>query len=293
MISPHFNMRDLIKWKEEEVCLLKKLFFLGKSNKEMGVALGRREFSVKAKVQNLGIKRQLPSRKKNCYKNQSKEFYDKFTELFLSGESNENIAKHFGMLIGQVIKYRRYLKIDTKLRKWTEEEDKILIKCVEKERSMSTIRRKLKRTTSSIINRFHTLGISYTAEIKRSRARRKIKSASSFDRCIRDKLASIRTRCNALETTTDLDFDFVKRLAENNNYLCYYSGVKLTPHKHCPNQLSVDRIDSSKGYYRNNVVICSWYINRMKQDSTVAEFYDLCSKVKANMDSCNNIEYFI
>lgn len=45
------------------------------------------------------------------------------------------------------------------------------------------------------------------------------------------------------------------------------------------NTVSVDRLDSSKGYTLENVVLCCAAINRMKMDMTVDEFRRWCQLV--------------
>lgn len=45
---------------------------------------------------------------------------------------------------------------------------------------------------------------------------------------------------------------------------CYYTGIALTLEPGRPSSLSIDRIDSTKGYVKGNVVACSVYANSMK-----------------------------
>ena len=35
--------------------------------------------------------------------------------------------------------------------------------------------------------------------------------------------------------------------------------------------VSVDRVDSTKGYTKSNIVLCCWAVNNIKQDLTVEE----------------------
>lgn len=52
---------------------------------------------------------------------------------------------------------------------------------------------------------------------------------------------------------------------------CPYLNIKLTSHKlkgHLESHMSVDRIDSSKGYIKGNVEIVSYRANAMKQNAT-------------------------
>lgn len=47
--------------------------------------------------------------------------------------------------------------------------------------------------------------------------------------------------------------------------------------------ISIDRIDSSKGYEANNIVVISWRANKLKNDSTSREM-ELISKFYQNLN---------
>ena len=54
---------------------------------------------------------------------------------------------------------------------------------------------------------------------------------------------------------------------------CPVLGIPLFPGKkfQCDNSPSVDRIDNSKGYTKENIVIVSWRVNNIKSNATVEE----------------------
>lgn len=69
---------------------------------------------------------------------------------------------------------------------------------------------------------------------------------------------------------------------DKQNGKCYYSGRDLQYNKikeelpedkriH-PERVSIDRIDSKKGYIEGNVVLCCWTANNIKQDLSIQEF---------------------
>ena len=60
---------------------------------------------------------------------------------------------------------------------------------------------------------------------------------------------------------------------------CYYSGRLLTFAAGDENVMSIDRIDSSLGYTPNNIVICCWRINKMKNTCSSNEFLELCRDI--------------
>ena len=55
---------------------------------------------------------------------------------------------------------------------------------------------------------------------------------------------------------------------------CHYCGDKLET-------IGLDRIDSSQGYFLDNVVPCCCACNRMKLDMTTSEFISRCIKIVA------------
>jgi hypothetical protein len=63
----------------------------------------------------------------------------------------------------------------------------------------------------------------------------------------------------------NLTLDHLKTLP----MMCYYTGIPLTLEPHNHNTVSLDRIDSNKGYDKNNICFCMWCINNIKRSYTV------------------------
>jgi hypothetical protein len=79
--------------------------------------------------------------------------------------------------------------------------------------------------------------------------------------------------------------DDIKELYTKQEGLCALTGLKMTfdtymikQQQHIINKynMSVDRIDSNKGYDKDNIQLVCAIINRMKTDLTDAEFIKLC-----------------
>lgn len=51
------------------------------------------------------------------------------------------------------------------------------------------------------------------------------------------------------------------------------------------NSVSFDRVDSSKGYVKGNVIVCSWRGNRIKNDGTAEEHRKIYEFLSKNIDS--------
>lgn len=64
--------------------------------------------------------------------------------------------------------------------------------------------------------------------------------------------------------------------------ICHYTGQELTLEINNFNTVSLDRIDSNKGYVLDNVVFCLTRINVMKSNMTKEEFISLCGMVWNN-----------
>ena len=61
--------------------------------------------------------------------------------------------------------------------------------------------------------------------------------------------------------------------------ICAYSGREMTLTAGQLNTVSIERIDSTIGYTKNNTILVCQAINRMKSDFTFEDFYELCRDV--------------
>lgn len=64
--------------------------------------------------------------------------------------------------------------------------------------------------------------------------------------------------------------------------ICYYTGYSLSFESNVDNAISLDRLDSSKGYEKSNVVFCRNIVNRMKWKLSESEFIVACKKIAKN-----------
>ena len=61
--------------------------------------------------------------------------------------------------------------------------------------------------------------------------------------------------------------------------VCAYSGRSMTLEAGKLNTVSIERIDSDKGYIVDNTILVCQAINRMKSDFSFEDFYELCRDV--------------
>ncbi len=76
-----------------------------------------------------------------------------------------------------------------------------------------------------------------------------------------------------------ISFDITEEYLITLPMTCHYTGRELTLDNRKINTLSLDRIDNSKGYTKENVVLCCHRINQMKNTLTNNDFINLCNDV--------------
>ena len=82
-------------------------------------------------------------------------------------------------------------------------------------------------------------------------------------------------RCNRGRTECgdfDIDTQFIIDLSEKQNNMCVYSGRVLDWKTNSKNKASIDRINSEKGYTKDNVQIVCQLVNQAKSNMTHDEF---------------------
>lgn len=94
--------------------------------------------------------------------------------------------------------------------------------------------------------------------------------------------SSKHSRTHGGDLEYNLTPEYIQQLLEKQNYKCFYTGVELKDSDSKFEKPTIDRIDSSKGYIKENVVICTWAINAMKNDMTIEEFYNQINLIKNN-----------
>lgn len=98
------------------------------------------------------------------------------------------------------------------------------------------------------------------------------------------RVSEIRLRAKKKNLDFDLDAKFLWELYIGQDKKCAITGNDLDIDK----DGSLDRIDSSKGYIKNNVWWVKKDINKMKLDFSLSHFIDLCEEVATNKE---NIKY--
>lgn len=82
----------------------------------------------------------------------------------------------------------------------------------------------------------------------------------------------------------NLTSSYLEGLLDGCSRRCYYTGVILDYAA-----MSLDRLDSSIGYVKGNVVLCGKKSNQMKYTYQVSEFVDECKKIALHQTHLANV----
>lgn len=86
-------------------------------------------------------------------------------------------------------------------------------------------------------------------------------------------------RANKKQIEWNLSLEFLTGLWEKQEGKCVYSGVPLSYEDNHPHTVSLDRIDSSKGYTEDNVQFVCTIVNYVKQRFDETTFLQFCKSV--------------
>jgi hypothetical protein len=110
----------------------------------------------------------------------------------------------------------------------------------------------------------------------------KIGKVPLHEREIKSRLRNINTKARLRTKEFNLVDDDLLYLWGKQDGRCAYTKLPLLAAANQFNTVSLDRIDSSKGYVVGNVQLVCAAINVMKMDSTEKQFIHLCSLVAQN-----------
>lgn len=82
-----------------------------------------------------------------------------------------------------------------------------------------------------------------------------------------------------------LSEEFIASLYEKQDGMCALTGLKMTTVRgsgRISTNMSLDRIDSSKGYTEDNVQLVCVFANTLKSDKTLDELYYFCERILKN-----------
>lgn len=111
---------------------------------------------------------------------------------------------------------------------------------------------------------------------------------SSPENYLKVKYREVKRRAKTREIDFDIEPQDLIKLFHKQNGLCRLSGEKLTHitnQNHVGTNISVDRIDSNKGYRKDNIQLVTYYVNIMKNEIPESEFIEICKKIILRKDN--------
>lgn len=97
--------------------------------------------------------------------------------------------------------------------------------------------------------------------------------------------ASQRTRKQKSGITCTITREFIIELWEKQEGRCYYSGLPLVREMYKPDSVSLDRIDTKRGYEPDNVALTCNAMNRAKNAHSEQEFRDFLRRLADALNS--------
>jgi hypothetical protein len=108
----------------------------------------------------------------------------------------------------------------------------------------------------------------------------------------KSKIGRIFSAAKARAENKGWDFDITKdvilTLWDIQNGKCFYTKEDMSYHYGSPDMISIDRIDSSKGYTTDNICLTRWEINRLKVDFPIIRFLEICKKITENVNNTHS-----
>jgi hypothetical protein len=125
-----------------------------------------------------------------------------------------------------------------------------------------------------------------TREYKRKKREdsnyREIEGVKQKERRVRLWQNTLIHDCKGRKYDINIDVDYINELFEKQNGKCYWFGVDLIPteQKKHPQQPSLDRLDTTKGYIKGNVVLSCYSANIGRNETNVSVWMDFLNKIK-------------
>lgn len=114
------------------------------------------------------------------------------------------------------------------------------------------------------------------------------KEEQQIKKLLRLRFTQIKTRCRQTNRIFTVTPETLLDIFNKQEGLCYYSKFPIQINGHVnsnPFLLSVERLDSSKGYTHDNVVLCCFGANCMKNAYSIEDFYRFVETIYNNKPS--------
>jgi hypothetical protein len=98
----------------------------------------------------------------------------------------------------------------------------------------------------------------------------------------RSYLSYLLDKAKRRNKEVDINLNYLEDIWNNQEGKCALTGDTMTHLVGGIDSVSIDRIDSRKGYIKGNIQLVKKKVNIAKNDMTYDEFLDICRKVYLN-----------
>lgn len=112
-----------------------------------------------------------------------------------------------------------------------------------------------------------------------------------LERLLLERWHGAKDRAKRYNIQFNLTLEYLKELWLKQQGKCAISNIDMTYVFNCgriPTNVSIDRIDSAKGYIMNNIQLVCMACNQMKSDLFEHKLYEFCKAIVNNYESKNN-----
>lgn len=112
-----------------------------------------------------------------------------------------------------------------------------------------------------------------------------------LDKCLRFRFLGARSRALNSNIEFNITFEYIKELWNEQKGICALSNVPMTyllREGRTPTNVSIDKIDRTKGYIKGNIQLVCMACNQIKSDLTEEEMYNFCKKIVKTYENKNN-----
>jgi hypothetical protein len=133
------------------------------------------------------------------------------------------------------------------------------------------------------IKKYHSLSPE-EKQIKKAKKNEWIKNNYLFYR-----VNNTRSRAKANNIPFNIAVSDVQEIWEKQGGKCYYTDqpMILGPSPRRWQCVSIDRVDSDRGYEKDNIVLCRGIVNLVKNELSVNELLEIIDQIKTTMSSKN------
>ena len=112
-----------------------------------------------------------------------------------------------------------------------------------------------------------------------------------LDKCLRFRFLGARSRALNSNIEFNITFEYIKELWNKQKGICALSNTPMTyllKEGRTPTNVSIDKIDRTKGYIKDNIQLVCMACNQIKSDLTEQEMYNFCKKIVKTYENKNN-----